>query len=369
MDKKYKVALILNDINWITDKDTASKHGGAGVVIRNLYLSLINDFNCQVDIYSKKISQFNYNKENTNEFIIQNIIKENCTEKLQEHLLKKNYDKIISMLKSPYFSGTILQTHTTKHRFNKVPALIKPFRFFKDKKKIKKQTTEFHKCSNSQKMIAVSDIVKQDYVKNCDVKPSNITVSYPGCEPHKYSLIKQNDCISFGIVANSSINKGGHLFLLALGISKIFKAKFRLHIIAPLYDKDILLKGLTSIFNLKKQITVYDKQKNMENFYKNIDCLVVPSKNETFGLVTLEAMSYGKTVLVSSSAGSSEIITYNNGFVFNRNSLSDFVQKIIKLSNIYSQDFKYFTELSKNSYKISKEYTWKNFTNKILENI
>nr|MCR5265160.1 glycosyltransferase family 4 protein [Cyanobacteria bacterium RUI128] len=134
-------------------------------------------------------------------------------------------------------------------------------------------------------------------------------------------------------------------------------------------DKDILLKGLTTLFNLKTQITVYDKQKNMENFYKNIDCIVVPSKNETFGLVTLEAMSYGKTVLVSNSAGSSEIVTYNNGFVFNRNSLSDFVQKIIKLSNIYSQDFKYFTELSENSYKISKEYTWHNFASKILENI
>ncbi|MCR5265916.1 MAG: hypothetical protein K6E29_04910, partial [Cyanobacteria bacterium RUI128] len=243
MNKKYRVALILNDINWITDKDTASKYGGAGVVIRNLYLSLTSDLNCHVDIYSKKISQFDYNKDNTNEFVIQNILEGSSTEKLQQHLYQKNYDKIISMLKLPYFNGTILQTHTTKHRFNKVPVFIKPFRFFKDKNKIKKQSAEFHKHSNSQKMIAVSDIVKQDYVKNCDVKPSNITVSYPGCESHEYHLSHQKDCISFGIVANSSINKGGHLLLLALGIAKLFKAKFKLHIIAPLYDKDILLKG------------------------------------------------------------------------------------------------------------------------------
>ncbi len=369
MKSHYKVALILNDINWITDKETGSKHGGAGVVIRNLYLALTEKLNCQVDIYSKNISQYPYNMNTTKEFMIKDFIKHNNIVTLEEHLSTQNYDKIISMFKSPYFNGTILQTHTIKYRFNKVPMIIKPFRYLKDKNKIKKQEAEFFKYANSKNMIAISDIVKQDYIKNCSVKPSQITVSYPGCEQHEYNKPTQKDAISFGIVANSSINKGGHLFLFALGIAKIFKAKFKVHIIAPLYDKDILLKGLTKLFNLKEQTTVYNKQKNMENFYKNIDCLVVPSKNETFGLVTLEAMSYGKTVLVSNSAGSSEIITYNNGFIFNRNSIYDFVQKIIKISKIYLNDFKYFTELSINSYKISQEYTWESFTNKILENI
>mgnify|MGYP006873146474 CR=1 FL=1 len=58
MSTNKKVALILNDINWITDRYTAFKNGGAGVVIRNLYLTLIEKLNCQVDIYSKKISQY-----------------------------------------------------------------------------------------------------------------------------------------------------------------------------------------------------------------------------------------------------------------------------------------------------------------------
>lgn len=39
--KRHKIALICDDINWIIDDETSYKHGGAGTVIRNLYLCLV----------------------------------------------------------------------------------------------------------------------------------------------------------------------------------------------------------------------------------------------------------------------------------------------------------------------------------------
>ena len=59
------------------------------------------------------------------------------------------------------------------------------------------------------------------------------------------------------------------------------------------------------------------KEENIENFYDEIDCLILPSRRETFGLEALEAMSCGKIVVVSSRCGARDIIEpHNNGFIF-----------------------------------------------------
>jgi len=368
MNKIKRVAIIVHDVNWILDSETAYKYGGAGVVLRNLYLSLINELNCYVDIYTQRKPVYSVDDKITKVILIRDIIGKSHISSLNEYLPKNKYDNIVSSLKSPYFDGTILQTHSVKHRYSKVPFVIKPFRFMRDNKKISKQLFEFEKYSKDGKFIAVSDIIKQDYIKNCNINPSRIVVSYPGCHQNQYKEPLKNDKISFGIVANSSINKGGHLFLLALGIAKLFGTKFKVHIIAPHYKKDIFFRIIECIFRMQNNIIIYDKQRNMDAFYNNIDCLAVPSKNEAFGLVTLEAMSLSKIILISNTVGSSELITYTSGFIFNRKSLFDLIKKIIKISKIYSNDFQYFKELSKNSHKISQEYTWKIFGEKILEN-
>lgn len=48
-------------------------------------------------------------------------------------------------------------------------------------------------------------------------------------------------------------------------------------------------------------------QRDVEPFYRLMDCLVVPSRNEPFGLVVLEAMAQGVPVLVSASGALPEV--------------------------------------------------------------
>jgi len=51
------------------------------------------------------------------------------------------------------------------------------------------------------------------------------------------------------------------------------------------------------------------------DLYKSIDCVCVPSRNEPFGIVILEAWSSGKPVIASSNGGPSEIVWHDvNGF-------------------------------------------------------
>lgn len=53
-------------------------------------------------------------------------------------------------------------------------------------------------------------------------------------------------------------------------------------------------------------------------FYKSSDIFIFPTREDTWGLVTLEAMLFGKPVICSAGAGSSELIIHNeNGYVFN----------------------------------------------------
>ena len=55
---------------------------------------------------------------------------------------------------------------------------------------------------------------------------------------------------------------------------------------------------------------------NTPSFYDGIDILVVPSRHETFGLVTLEAFDSFKTVLATRTSGSREIIEHGrNGLL------------------------------------------------------
>lgn len=53
----------------------------------------------------------------------------------------------------------------------------------------------------------------------------------------------------------------------------------------------------------------------LADLYKTTDCVCVPSRNEPFGIVILEAWSAGKPVVASSNGGPSEIIWHDvNGF-------------------------------------------------------
>lgn len=56
----------------------------------------------------------------------------------------------------------------------------------------------------------------------------------------------------------------------------------------------------------------------LKDLFKSADCVVVPSRNEPFGIVILEAWSAGKPVVASSQGGPSEIVWHDvNGYKVN----------------------------------------------------
>ena len=354
-----KVAIITNDIDWIIAPDP--KNGGAGVVTLNFYECLKK----MSDVEIVLIGQGDSSKNNSPNLVYIDADVESDEFITKLRAVTKDCDKVFCSHFSNIYQGVLLQSHTAAHRAKNSHPLIKPLKYLLYLNKIKSQQKFYDKVKSFYKIFAVSSILKDDYETNYGIK--NIQVCYPGCKQVYDTFPKNNsERLTFGIVANSSMNKGGHYFIIAVGIAKILGLRCNLRIIAPKYYKDFFMKFLIKLFGLQKVVEILPKQMDMSQFYENIDCLVMPSVNEAFGLVALEAMSYGKCVLTSDTAGFCEIVDENSSLIFNRKSFKDFVGKLLYVGKLYYENRDRFDEICKNGYEISKNYTWERFTKDLL---
>lgn len=83
----------------------------------------------------------------------------------------------------------------------------------------------------------------------------------------------------------------------------------------------------------------YQKQNILPDFYSLSSAFILPSYEDTWGLVTVEALSAGLPVIVSKFAGSSELISINNGFLLNSVDKESIIKAV-----------QYITSLPKNKY-------------------
>jgi len=79
-----------------------------------------------------------------------------------------------------------------------------------------------------------------------------------------------------------------------------------------------------------KALVPYD---NLGAYYQACDVFVLPSLEDTWGVVVQEAMVFGKAVLCSQYAGAKQIVQHGvNGFVFDANNpeeLADYMERLI----------------------------------------
>ncbi len=68
---------------------------------------------------------------------------------------------------------------------------------------------------------------------------------------------------------------------------------------------------------------------NVEIFFRAVDLFIMASKGETFGMVTIEAMTYGTPLLGTNSAGTPEILeTGELGFLYEVDDENNFCKKV-----------------------------------------
>lgn len=339
-----------------------SFHGGGEKLFCNLISRFIRD-GYEVDIYCSETDSTASNVYVIAEKYDHNdpISMENFYNAAKKLIKEKNYDCVISENITPPVDITFLQGHSLANRLNKTKNSLEAFLY--NFRKVKKQRIKYQKKWMEQgyrKIFVVSELLKQDIIDNFGVPAEKISVIYPGVESPPSviaSRAKPDEIIHFGLLAPGFKIKGGFIFLKALSILKKQSYNFKARIIYPKYKKNLGVKLLVALYNLEDNVEFIGHQQDIFAFYNSIDCLVVPSIEDTFNLAALEAMSCGKPAIISTNAGAYEIINdAENGFIFemNKHAARNLAQKL----QYYINNPDIHQILSENAGKTAQEYSW-----------
>ncbi len=365
-----KIALILDSLNRIFPKD-GNIHGGANRVGKYLieYFSSLPDV--QLDIIC---GRSNIEKpEKVNQIFCFDFCPfsdmTGFFEKAKEIIDANNYDEVLTNdLFSP-FGDVIVHSHTLMYKNKNCKNIFERIYLnFSRKKRIKNFKENFK--NKDRKIFTVSNILKQDYIDNLGFDKDNVFVVYPGVDQREKPIFKQQEIFTFGIVAGNAINKGGYLFMIVIFLMKLMRKKFKAKMIVAKSNHISCAGFFLKMLNISDKIEVLSEQVTMDDFYNQIDCLVVPSINETFGLVVTEAATYGKPSIVTHTVGASEILRNGgSGFIFRRTSC--LINSILNLYKVMTGVLRIpcekFEKISNNAYEVSKQFLWDDYSRAIAE--
>ena len=234
-------------------------------------------------------------------------------DKYLAYLNKENYDFIISSrfgLKFSEIKADIYTIHSHSDFYSQKKKFGIFYNFLRPKnKKIQKERIGLKKNKEAY-FIFCSNQLKEDYCSLCNIKKSYVLYPYPNYIPKNKEKNKKNDIYTFGISALGFQNKGGFLVLKSAFLLKLIGKKFKLKMIYK-EKAGFLQLILINLLGLKKYVEFIPKQENMNSFYESIDCLILASKLESFGMVGIEAIAYDLPVIVSSNCGVKELLEEN----------------------------------------------------------
>jgi glycosyltransferase involved in cell wall biosynthesis len=176
------------------------------------------------------------------------------------------------------------------------------------------------------RFITNNEAGKSYFCEYLGVDSNKITVR-PYLVPDPKTLLSRSESLDsvhlnlhspvFLYVGRLEERKGLHLLLQSCNILRQAGLKFSLLIIGRGQQQDEL-KAYCHSHNLDDSVrwVGWVDYRQLGVYFRQADVLVFPSLEDIWGMVTLEAMAFGKPVLCSKWAGSSELITHGeNGWI------------------------------------------------------
>ncbi|WP_018343063.1 glycosyltransferase family 4 protein [Cytophaga aurantiaca] len=190
-----------------------------------------------------------------------------------------------------------------------------------------KKTSLFLANILSKKIIVNSSALLLHYLpyfSTDKIDQINYVVNYPQWQP---MLTKESQSLSICMVGRIAAGKNQMIALQALYILKA--AGIMPHItfvggVDPSYF--ILLDNFIKENDLAEQITFAGHSDAPWEHVRQADCILICSKNEAFGRVTVEAMKSGRIAIVSNTGAGKELIKHEvTGFLFNPENVNELV--------------------------------------------
>ncbi|MFP7297237.1 glycosyltransferase family 4 protein [Neobacillus niacini] len=248
-------------------------------------------------------------------------IKEICQQEgvqyIHAQFLRENYISLLAKL-----MGAKVKVVWTYHVNVPMPALFKMLNTFM--------------IRLNHRVISVANFIKMELLQK-GIPEDKITVIYNGIKVPKVVTSKRansNEKI-ISVVGRLSEEKG-HKFLFK-SLAKLKHThphlNWKLNIVGdgPLKDE---LNLLADKLNLRANINFQGFVNNMDTVYINSDLIVLPSENEAFPFVAIEALAYEKPVISTNVGGLPEIIRQNETGLLvpygDENAMADSILKVLE---------------------------------------
>lgn len=230
---------------------------------------------------------------------------------INDHILdKKRIDIINSHLSYPAgFLGTIIQ------KIKSIPNIITEHTWIKKHfRSTVHRLCVVYALKNCSCILAVSNALKEDINLYCK---NQIRIIPNVVDADRFPLLeaKKAGKLNLGILGGLSNNRKG-LDILLKAVSLLHDKNLHLHIggdgiLLPYY------KSMAIDLGIYEKCTFYGQvlPGNVTEFYSRLDIFVLPSRDETFGVVIIEAMACGLPVIATKCGGPQEIITTETGLL------------------------------------------------------
>ena len=229
-------------------------------------------------------------------------------------------------------------------------------------------------------IVAISDMVKDDFVSYFGVQPENVTLVYNGVDGTKFmsevgpsqevllrcekvGAIDSDDCLVFLFVSYELKKKGILPLLNAVNMLKKKKRSgFKLLVVGGTVE--VWLKRLVTKLGIEENVIFYGASKNIQEIFAISDVLILPTYYDACSLVVFEAMMSGVVPVTTNSNGAAGIINDGvNGYVLSHPPSAEEICD--KLDNLF--DMEQLGRLSSMAVNTGKRYTLEKNHEKMLE--
>jgi UDP-glucose:(heptosyl)LPS alpha-1,3-glucosyltransferase len=232
---------------------------------------------------------------------------------------------------------------------------------------------EKYNLSRCEKVIAISDIVKEEIIDLHKINPGKINVVHSGANLEffnpdkrkfrkkileKHNIDPREAVIIF--VGNPFGRKGLDYAIKALPKIKYNNFKF---LVIGKDDKKPYLE-LAKKLGVEDKIVFAGLTTEINKYFASSDIFLFPTLYEPFGLVILEAMASGIPVITSKTAGAAELIDdMKNGMILD--DPTDY-NKITEKLNYLLENRERLRKIGKEARKKAEKYSWNTTAKKML---
>ena len=303
---------------------------------------------------------------------------------LKKYLFNKTYRKFIKIINQKYtivLSNTLFNFETLNFLDKKIKnKQIKLLIYMHEYKGafIYNQYEILKNIEKADKIISVSQCASNNLVINHNIKKEKIIVAYnfllsiyspSKCQKKDFFLKGKKIILSVGSI--EYWGKGVDLFLsIALHFKKakikdivfIWIGGKKDSVNFKIFERDIVR------MELQKNVFLLENRRDLNLYYERADIVLVPSREESFSLVTLEAAFYKKTVLCfAQTGGAEEILADFPELIVPYFDADSMVEKILSLYDNKKKKNEIGEKLYKHVYsKYKFETTYKKIENEII---